>query len=62
MDSSLGNIMIMRQELALIAFLLIMLIASILKKDRGAWPILVFAALTLWGFFPPETGELFGGM
>ena len=59
--------LIMRHELLLIAITVILLIIEIFlpreKKHRIILPaILLMAAVTVAGFFPGETGVLFGGM
>ncbi|HNY03555.1 MAG TPA: proton-conducting transporter membrane subunit, partial [Bacteroidales bacterium] len=59
--------LIMRQELLLIAIAVILLIVEIFlpdsRKQRIILPaILMMAAATVAGFFPGTPGELFGGM
>lgn len=61
------NILLMRQEILLISVILILLIASIFQskdssKAIGNFAILLFSLITIIGFFPSETGSLFGGM
>ena len=62
-----GTIMMMRHELLLVAVAVILLIVelNLTSETQGrvvSWALGLFAAHTLIGFFPVETGELFGGM
>jgi len=61
------NILLMRQEILLISSILILLIATIFraqgaKKGIDSLAIVLFAIVTVAGFLPSETGNLFGGM
>ena len=64
---NLNSFLLMRHEFILIAVALILLIAEIFtapqKKGRiRGLAIILFAINTIVGFFPAETGTLFGGM
>lgn len=63
----LSNFIIMRNELTLIAVVLVLLIAEIFsskKSQRGLLNLatLLFAVYTIIGFLPGTVGEIFGGM
>ena len=63
----LSNFLIMRNELSLLAVILILLIAEIFtEKDKKPilinWAIGLFLVHTVLGFAPASFGELFGGM
>src|SRR5450759_1256914 len=64
---SLGTFLIMRQELLLIAAALLVLMAEIFwnpakKKYLSLFSVIVFGVITIVGFIPSQTGELFGCM
>jgi NADH-quinone oxidoreductase subunit N len=64
---SLGNFLIMRQELLMVAVVLIILMAEIFvshenRKHISAFAVVLFALVTIAGFFPSPDGTLFGGM
>jgi NADH-quinone oxidoreductase subunit N len=64
---SLGNFLIMRHEVLLIVAALSVLIADIFwnpvkKKSIFLFSIILFAVITIIGFFPSAEGSLFGGM
>jgi len=61
------NILLMRQEILLIVIILILLVATIFKnngnkKGINSLSLILVSLLTIIGFLPIETGELFGGM
>ncbi len=63
----LSNILIMRNELSLLAVVLLLLMAEIFSSKNARFMLLnvatgLFALHTILGFLPAETGELFGGM
>lgn len=64
---SLGNFLIMRQELLMVAVVLIVLMAEIFtshenRKHISTFTALLFALVTIIGFLPSPSGTLFGGM
>ena len=64
---NLNSFLLMRHELVLIAVALILLIAEIFISDQNkgrirGLAIILFAINAIIGFFPAETGTLFGGM
>jgi len=64
---NLSSLLLMRQELLLIGLILILLIASIGRMNKPARGIInlgifLFGALTVYGFFPQQSGTVFGGM
>jgi NADH-quinone oxidoreductase subunit N len=64
---SLGTFLIMRHELLLIAAALLVLIAEIFwnpdkKRQISLFSVILFGIITLLGFLPCPTGQLFGGM
>jgi NADH-quinone oxidoreductase subunit N len=64
---SLGTFLIMRHELLLIAAALLVLIAEIFwnsdkKRQISLFSVILFGIITLLGFIPCPTGQLFGGM
>ncbi len=63
----LSNIIIMRNELSLLAVVLLLLMAEIFSSKNARFMLLnvatgLFALHTILGFLPAQTGELFGGM
>ena len=63
----IGNFLLMRHELLLIAAALLVLIAEIFwdqdkKKSIGLFSIVLFGIITIVGFIPSPAGSLFGGM
>jgi NADH:ubiquinone oxidoreductase subunit 2 (subunit N) len=59
--------LLMRNELALTIVLVIGLLAEIFVSDQKKqsvidWMIILFMGVTIIGFLPPFTGEIFGGM
>jgi len=63
---SLENFLLMRQELALIAVILLLIIGETFSKEshkKGlvGFAIFLFAIHTIFGFFPITEGYLFGG-
>ncbi|MCE5345072.1 MAG: NADH-quinone oxidoreductase subunit N [Bacteroidales bacterium] len=64
---SLGTFLELRQELLLIAAALLVLIAEIFsdadkKRNTGLLSIILLGIVTIAGFFPAPSGQLFGGM
>lgn len=64
---SIGNFLLMRHELLLIAAALLVLIAEIFldqdkKKSISLFSIILFGIITIVGFIPSPAGSLFGGM
>ena len=64
---SLENLFVMRHELLLTLAAMLILIAEIFvapakKKSISMFSIILFAAITIAGFLPSQTGSLFGGM
>ena len=64
---SIGNFLLMRHELLLIAAALLVLIAEIFwdqekKKSISLFSIIIFGIITIVGFIPSPAGSLFGGM
>jgi NADH-quinone oxidoreductase subunit N len=64
---SLGNFLIMRQELLMVALVLIVLMAEIFtshenRKHISTVTAILFALTTIVGFLPAPSGTLFGGM
>ena len=64
---SLGNFIIMRQELLMIAVVLIVLMAEIFTSQKNrkyisTFTAILYALVTIAGFLPSTTGTLFGGM
>jgi NADH-quinone oxidoreductase subunit N len=64
---SLGTFLVMRHELLLTIAALLVLMAEIFgnpDKKRGIslFSIIIFGVITLAGFLPSQTGNLFGGM
>jgi NADH-quinone oxidoreductase subunit N len=64
---SLDNFLIMRHELLLIAAALLVLIAEIFvhpskKIEIGVFAVIVMGIITIIGFIPVPSGNLFGGM
>jgi NADH-quinone oxidoreductase subunit N len=64
---SLGTFLIMRHELLLIAAALLVLMAEIFtdtnkKSSISLFSVILFGLITVTGFLPSPTGELFGGM
>lgn len=64
---SLGNFLMMRQELLMIAVVLIVLIAEIFtshenRKHISTITVILFALVIIVGFLPSPSGMLFGGM
>jgi NADH-quinone oxidoreductase subunit N len=62
-----NNFLLMGQEIGLIAVFLILFSYDIIasnKAKRWLYPLacVLFAAFTVWGFFPLSTGEAFGGL
>ncbi|MGI9530339.1 NADH-quinone oxidoreductase subunit N [Lutimonas sp.] len=61
----LGGFLLMRQELFLLAAILLLVILEIFidnKKNLVNWALIIFAIHTVIGFIPVEEGSLFGGM
>ena len=61
----LGGFLLMRQELVLLAMLLLLVILEIFISNKKALvnlAIILFGAHTIIGFIPLEDGSLFGGM
>lgn len=61
----LGGLLLMRQELFLLAAILLLVILEIFmddKKNLVNWALILFAIHTIVGFVPVEKGTLFGGM
>ncbi len=62
------NILLMRHELLLVALAAIIILAELILDEKGSsrkiriLAIGLFAINTVIGFFPAETGEMFGGM
>ncbi len=64
---SLENFLIMRQELLMVAVVLILLMAEIFisqenRKHISTFSVVLFSLVTIAGFFPSPSGSLFGGM
>ncbi len=64
---SLENFFVMRHEMLLIAAALLILIAELFtqpdnKKKIGIFSIILLGVITIAGFLPSATGNLFGGM
>lgn len=62
---TLDSFLLMRQELLLLAVILVLIIGEIFsdnKKGLVTFAIIVFAIHTLVGFCPVDEGSLFGGM
>ncbi len=64
---SLENLLVMRHELLLTIAAMLILVAEIFvdpakKKSISMFSIILFAAITVAGFLPSQTGSLFGGM
>jgi NADH-quinone oxidoreductase subunit N len=62
---SLGNFLIMRQELLMVALVLIVLMAEIFtshENRKHISTVILFALTTIVGFLPAPSGTLFGGM
>ncbi|HPT20481.1 MAG TPA: NADH-quinone oxidoreductase subunit N [Bacteroidales bacterium] len=64
---SLGTFLELRQELLLIAAALLVLIAEIFsdtdkKRNTSRLSVILLGIVTIAGFFPVPSGELFGGM
>ena len=61
---SLDNFLLMRNEMSLLAVILLILIGELFvdnKKTIAKFALAIFVLHTLVGFFPIKTGELFGG-
>ena len=61
---SIENFLLMRNELSLLAVILLLLVGEIFinnKKSLINFAIILFVIHTIIGFFPIATGELFGG-
>ena len=64
---NLSSLILMRQELLLVGLILILLIFTIARINKSGkavynLAVVLFALFTIVGFFPQETGVLFGGM
>ncbi len=62
---NLESFLLMRQELVLLAVILLLIIGEIFsnnKKGLVAFAIILFAIHTIIGFFPMQEGTMFGGM
>jgi NADH-quinone oxidoreductase subunit N len=64
---SLDNFFVMRHEMLLIAAALLILIAELFtepgnKKKIGVFSVILMGIITIAGFLPAATGNLFGGM
>ena len=64
---SLENFLVMRQELLLIAAALLILMAEIFmhpakKMQTGIFAVILLGVITITGFLPVPSGNLFGGM
>lgn len=63
---TIGQFILMRHELLLIAAALILLVGELVLSEKGKFrmihmAIALFALVTLVGFLPAQSGELFGG-
>jgi NADH-quinone oxidoreductase subunit N len=62
---NLETILLMRNELMLLAVILLLVVGEIFIHNKKAlipWAIILFTIHTVIGFFPLNEGELFGGM
>ena len=61
----LGGFLLLRQELVLLAVILLLVIFEIFIKNKKAlvnWALIIFGLHTLLGFVPLSEGVFFGGM